>query len=134
MPANYAKVGFWEGPVCGHSARFASLCRRSAGIGDTNIASLKAIYDRRQTFYEHQSRAKEYLGLKDVTQEISDQLAIYLRVHANKVVSVDELVTAVQPWLYEPQLIIPAGSCSTTVYGRAPYQSDRKYDTPKVAA
>jgi hypothetical protein len=72
-----------------------------------SIASLRAIYQRRPTLYTHQQWVKDYLGLKDVDQRASDELATYLQAHASEVVSVDELVTAAQHWLYEHQLLIP---------------------------
>jgi TnpA family transposase len=95
--------------------RFASIPRallryvgEALALPAPTIASLRAIYARRQTLYEHQLWVKEYLGIRDVDQRASDQLATYLQAHANEVVSVDELVTAAQHWLYQHQLLIPA--------------------------
>ena len=95
--------------------RFASIPRallryvgEALALPAPTIASLRAIYARRQTLYEHQLWVKEYLGIRDVDQRASDQLTTYLQAHANEVVSVDELVTAAQHWLYQHQLLIPA--------------------------
>lgn len=77
------------------------------GVTVPTIASLRAMYQRTQTFYAHQLWAKEYLGLKDIDQRTSDELMLYLQAHASEVVSVDELVTAAQHWLYEHKLLIP---------------------------
>lgn len=72
------------------------------------IASLRSIYQRRPTHYEHQLWAKEYLGLKDVDKSTSDLLVDYLNAQANEVSSVDELVTSACRWLYERKLLIPS--------------------------
>lgn len=77
-------------------------------VSAPTIASLRAVYSRRQTLYEHQAWAKQYLGLKDIDQAASDQLSDFLSAQANEVVSVDELVTSAQRWLYDRQLLIPA--------------------------
>lgn len=94
--------------------RFATIPRallryvgETLGISTPTIASLRAIYLRRPTLYTHQQWVKDYLGLKDVDQKTSDELTTYLQAHANEVVSIDELVTAAQHWLYEHQLLIP---------------------------
>ncbi|HVK93862.1 MAG TPA: Tn3 family transposase [Noviherbaspirillum sp.] len=93
--------------------RYASIPRsllRYVGealrVAAPGIASLRAIYERRQTLYEHQAWARDYLDLKDVDQEASDQLETYLQAHANEVVSIDELVKATQHWLYQHRLLI----------------------------
>lgn len=72
------------------------------------IASLRSIYARRQTLYEHQLWLKGYLGHKDVDQAASDQLVAHLSAQASEVTSVDELVTTANRWLYEQKLVIPA--------------------------
>ena len=95
--------------------RFSSIPRallRYVGsaleVSAPTIASLRAIYQRRPTLYEHQLWVKDYLGLNDVDQTKSDQLAEHLRAHANEVVSIDELVTSARRWLFERQLLIPS--------------------------
>lgn len=79
----------------------------SLGMSAPTIATMRVIYQRRPTLYEHQAWAKEYLGLKEIAQPASDELENYLRAHANEVVSIDELVTAARRWLYERQILIP---------------------------
>lgn len=76
------------------------------GVTVPTIASLKAIYTRPQTFYAHQLWVKEYLGLKDIDQQASEELETYLAAHANEVVSIDELVGAAQLWLYQHRFLI----------------------------
>lgn len=77
------------------------------GVQPPTIATLRSLYARRQTLYEHQLWLKNYLGLKDVDQAGSDLLVRYLSAQANEVNSVDELVTAATHWLYEKKLLIP---------------------------
>lgn len=72
------------------------------------IATLRSLYARRQTHYEHQLWLKGYLGLKDVDQTASDALVSYLSAQADEAVLVDELVTAANRWLYERKFVIPA--------------------------
>ncbi len=73
-----------------------------------SIATLRSIYKRRPTHYEHQAWVKKYLGLNEVDQAVSDLLATYLTAQANEVVSVDELVTAACRWLHERKILIPS--------------------------
>lgn len=81
---------------------------QALSVTTPTIASLRAIYKRSQTFYAHQLWVKEYLGLKDVNQAASDQLAAYLQAQANEVISIDKLVTSARHWLFELQLLIPS--------------------------
>lgn len=76
------------------------------GVQPPTIATLRSLYTRRQTLYEHQLWLKDYLGLKDIDQAGSDLLVSYLSAQANEVNSVDELVTAANHWLYERKLLI----------------------------
>lgn len=72
------------------------------------IASLRSMYARRQTLYEHQLWLKEYLGLNDVDQAASDRLVTHLSAQSREAISADELVLAAKYWLYEQKLVIPA--------------------------
>lgn len=78
-------------------------------INAPSIATLRTIYTRRPTHYEHQAWVKNYLGLKEIDQQTSDVQVTYLTAHASEVVSVDELVTAACRWLYERK---KSGTCS----------------------
>lgn len=77
------------------------------GVRTPTIASLRTLYARRQTLYEHQLWLREYLELKDVDQSASDRLVVYLQAEANEVNSIGELVVAASRWLYEQKLLIP---------------------------
>ena len=52
-----------------------------------SIASLRSLYARRQTLYEHQAWARTYLGLQDLDGTRVDQLQKVLGVAWNEIVS-----------------------------------------------
>lgn len=94
--------------------RFATLPKallqhvgEALGVRAPTIASLRTLYSRRQTLYEHQLWLREYLELKDVDQAASDRLVVYLEAQANEVNSIGELVVAANRWLYDQKLLIP---------------------------
>jgi len=72
-----------------------------------SIASLRTLYQRRPTLYEHQQWVKEHLGIKPF--DVSSQAALLemLRVQAAAAADVDELVTTAQRWLYDRCRLIP---------------------------
>lgn len=86
--------------------RFATIPRNLLqSVGDRlsvnvpTIASLKTIYGRRQTLYEHQLWAKEYLGIKDADAAANGELDRYLRAQANEVTSIEDLLSLSRRWL-----------------------------------
>jgi len=72
-----------------------------------SIATLKTLYQRRPTLYEHQQWVKEHLGIKafDVTSQAA--LLEMLHVQAAAAAHMDELVTTAQRWLYDRCRLIP---------------------------
>ncbi|MBC3917094.1 Tn3 family transposase [Undibacterium sp. CY18W] len=94
--------------------RFATIPRNLLQyVGDRlsvnvpTIASLKTIYGRRQTLYEHQLWAKEYLGIVDADAAANGELDRYLRAQANEVTSIEDLLSLSRRWLYDRKLLIP---------------------------
>ncbi len=94
--------------------RFATIPRnllhyvgKRLSVNAPSIASLKAVYDRRQTLYEHQSWAKEYLKIEDLNEAGHHKLSTYLRAQAKEVTSVDDLVTTARRWLFDQKLVVP---------------------------
>ncbi|MEO7324962.1 MAG: Tn3 family transposase [Dokdonella sp.] len=71
------------------------------------IASLKAIYKRSRTLYDHQRWAREQLGLSDLDDTHRETLVDVLRAQASEVPSVDDLVHTAKVWLFEKQILIP---------------------------
>ena len=95
-----------------------------------SIASLKSLYQRRPTLYEHQQWVKEHLGIKpfDVTSQTA--LQEMLRVQAAAAADVDELVTTAQRWLYDRCRLIP-GQRQITNLARHAFSS---YEAQMLAA
>lgn len=93
-------------------ARLPALLLRhlgaALGVQPPTIASLRSIYQRRETAVEHRRWARRHLGLADATQETFADLKNVLLAHANDAVSVDELVAVAAHWLFDQKIIIPA--------------------------
>lgn len=72
------------------------------------IASLRAIYKRRETLYEHQRWARDYSGLQEYDAVSGSQLVEVLHQLAKGATSVDELVGDARRWLFDRKTLIPA--------------------------
>lgn len=88
-------------------ALLRSLCG-TLGQTETSIASLKAIYARVATVYEHQKWAREFAGITDADGATNEKLAAALDDLANAASSVDELVQEAELWLFARQHLLPA--------------------------
>lgn len=71
------------------------------------IASLRTLYTRRQTLYEHQAWARGYLGLTDLDEDQTEQLLRVLALAALEAAHPDDLAETAQMWLYERRIVIP---------------------------
>jgi len=71
------------------------------------IASLRSLYERRPTLYEHQQWARDYLGLKDLDATAEAALVAMLALHAAEAPHPDDLVTSARHWLYDRRILIP---------------------------
>ncbi|MDM0109851.1 Tn3 family transposase [Variovorax sp. J22R24] len=71
------------------------------------IASLRSLYERRPTLYEHQQWARDYLGLSDLDRAAEASLVAMLALHAAEAAHADELVTSACHWLYDHRILIP---------------------------
>lgn len=72
-----------------------------------SIASLRSLYARRQTLYEHQAWARTYLGLLDLDAAGVDQLQKVLAISALEAAHPDDLAETARMWLYERRIVIP---------------------------
>lgn len=72
------------------------------------IASLRTLYQRYKTQYEHQVWACEYLGLASVSPDQRAGLEAWMRQDAAESLTLDELIQHAHYWLYERRLLIPA--------------------------
>lgn len=77
-------------------------------LSSTSIASLRSLYARRATLYEHQKWARTHADLDFPDEGESAKLRIALAEFAKDAASVDELVQQGMNWLYDRKLLIPA--------------------------
>jgi TnpA family transposase len=72
------------------------------------IASLRSIYRRRPTLFDHQQWALEALQMSRSTDEQLAELESYLREEARFGAAIDALVEIGKVWLYKHGIVIPA--------------------------
>lgn len=72
-----------------------------------SIASLRSLYKRRQTLYEHQAWARAYLGLQDLDEDQVAQLEQLLTIAALEAAHPDDLTETARLWLYDRRVVIP---------------------------
>ena len=77
------------------------------GLSSVTIASLRTLYSRRSTLYEHQAWAREYLSLRVLDSESETLARQVLAVAAREATHPDDLFTLAQGWLYERHIVIP---------------------------
>jgi len=77
------------------------------GLSAINIASLRSIYARRQTLYEHQRWAREHAQLEVADAAVVSELKRALSEYARDAASVDELVNHAMYWHYDRRMLIP---------------------------
>ena len=80
----------------------------AVGVSAPSIASLRAIYRRRQTPSAHQRWAKDYLGLSEITPVDEDELTVALRLQAQDAAHTDDLIEAAKQWLFARRILTPS--------------------------
>jgi hypothetical protein len=88
-------------------ALLRSLCA-ALGVTETAIASLKTIYERVATLYEHQQWARDHAGIAPADDAVMTGLGQGLESLATTAASVDELVQEAELWLFGRQHLLPA--------------------------
>ncbi|MBS2132233.1 Tn3 family transposase (plasmid) [Burkholderia thailandensis] len=78
------------------------------GLPTPTIASLRTLYQRYKTQYEHQVWAREYLGLTSMGPDHWAGLQAWMRQDAAESLTLDELIQHAYYWLYERRILIPA--------------------------
>ncbi|MGU2419716.1 Tn3 family transposase [Burkholderia cenocepacia] len=78
------------------------------GLPTPTIASLRTLYQRYKTLYEHQVWACEYLGLTSIGPDQWTGLEAWMRQDAGESLTLDELIQHAHYWLYERRILIPA--------------------------
>ena len=87
-----------------------------------SIASLRSLYARRQTLYEHQAWAKSYVGLQELDEARVEQICQVLAVAALEAAHPDDLCETARLWLYERRVVIP-GSRRVAGWARGAFDS-----------
>jgi hypothetical protein len=78
-----------------------------AGMAAPQIATLRAIYRRRPTLFDHQNAAALALGLKPCGDQALRHVTGFLRRQCGSVISRDELVRDARLWLYDHGYMLP---------------------------
>jgi TnpA family transposase len=78
------------------------------GLPTPTIASLRTLYQRYKTLYEHQVWTCEYLGLTSIGPCHWAGLEAWMRQDATESLTLDELLQHAHCWLYERRILIPA--------------------------
>ncbi|WP_231973454.1 DUF4158 domain-containing protein [Ralstonia insidiosa] len=78
------------------------------GVSTPTIASLRTIYQRYKTLYEHQVWACDYLGLTRLDGDQWTGLEAWMRQDAAESLTIDELLQHAHFWLYERRILIPS--------------------------
>jgi hypothetical protein len=77
-------------------------------VTETAIASLKTIYERVATLYEHQQWARDHAGIAPADDAVMTGVGQALESLATTAASVDELVQEAELWLFGRQHLLPA--------------------------
>nr|WP_240746015.1 DUF4158 domain-containing protein [Cupriavidus oxalaticus] len=78
------------------------------GLPTPTIASLRTLYRRYKTLYDHLIWACGYLGLKSISPDQWAELEAWMRQDAKGSLTLDELLQHAHYWLYERKILIPA--------------------------
>ena len=78
------------------------------GVPTPTIASLRTIYQRYKTLYEHQVWACDYLGLTRLDGDQWTGLEAWMRQDAAESLTIEELLQHAYFWLYERRILIPS--------------------------
>jgi hypothetical protein len=76
-------------------------------IATPDLTSLRALYRRRSTLYEHQAWAADLLGFRPFTERRRRVLVTQVRHEAHNAVTIQRLVEFAKRWLYDRRILIP---------------------------
>ena len=76
-------------------------------ITTPDLTSLRALYRRRSTLYEHQAWAADLLGFRPFTERRRRVLVTQVRHEAHNAVTIQRLVEFAKRWLYDRRILIP---------------------------
>ncbi|MEQ9152786.1 MAG: DUF4158 domain-containing protein [Nitratireductor sp.] len=84
-----------------------SCAAAHAGLPAPRIATLRSIYRRRTTLFEHQLVATEALGFRPASEHVMRKLITHLRREAAVQLDRGDLVRESRVWLYDRQYVLP---------------------------
>ncbi len=70
-------------------------------LANTSIASLRSIYKRRETLYDHQKWARDRAGLDVADDAVLNDLQMALTEFAKNAASVHDLIDQAMQWLFD---------------------------------
>lgn len=79
---------------------------KELGVVGPELASLKALYGRRSTLYEHQQLAQQTLGVSRMTDHQTRSLVGALRAETARLGDKAQLLVFAKRWLYEHKFLI----------------------------
>ena len=79
---------------------------KELGVRPPELASLKALYGRRSTLFEHQQLAQETLGFRWLTEHQRRAFVRALRDEVTRLSDKDQLLMFARRWLYDHKLLI----------------------------
>ena len=77
------------------------------GVTAPELASLKALYGRGRTLFDHQKLACEVLGFQSMTEHQRRDLGRTLRDEVARCADRDQLLVFGRRWLYQSKILIP---------------------------
>jgi hypothetical protein len=80
---------------------------RQLDLVPPQLASIRGLYRRRRTLYDHQHVAVTALGFRHLTEHAERGLTAHLRRSAETTFSTDALTRAARVWLYERGYVLP---------------------------
>ena len=84
-----------------------------------HLASIRALYHRQRTLFDHQRVAMDALGFRHLTDHAERGLTAYLRRSAEATFSGDALIRMARVWLYEHGYVLPGDRRVRLVVGAA---------------
>ena len=72
-----------------------------------SIASLRSLYERAPTLYDHQGWARKYLGIRNLDAQAEAAVVSMVQMRSTEASHTDDLIAAACHWLYEQRIQIP---------------------------
>jgi hypothetical protein len=79
--------------------------KREFGIRGPDLTSVRALYARRSTLFEHQRYAAEVAGFHPLNDRRKRVLLTQLRTAAKSTLSIDRLVQGARQWFYDTRIL-----------------------------